>query len=264
MTAEAPALAEDFVGIKVDDREARSGVKIVRGLRAEAPITTEHMFFADYAFRGAHREDLDRRPTIGIEVASLSDFCGKVATVVAGQSRFVFQAAGMRERFDVCYHILKGKLRPDDKGYVKIWGADTSGMSMVRARGELNLASAYGVQTIETWNEEEVVWEILHLWKLWNKPVEEHKAFRKVHPVYETSGMPTSFLPLAPELAKHVEALSAYPEIGYQRALDAIRTLGSLQLLHIMPVEQLETIPGWGPTTARKFKRFIAERPFDA
>lgn len=231
--------------LTIDDREPVHHPHIVLPLRSRI---REHRIarleFGDYAFLGYPNESLGRPVTVGIELCTPSDLCGKL-----GDGRLVFQLSGLLEKYDTAILMIDGTISPNKDGYVFIGHGIRNGVKYERLMDTLFAAQSHGLIFRQTTN---VVDAIDQTMRYWSKPPEEHTTFRSQPWVTREATMS-----LAPEINDRVGTLMTLPGIGEQRAIDLLKMFGSVGAIANMPPSMLAKVPGIGHGTAHKIHEYI-------
>lgn len=237
--------------ILIDSREALAHpivvTDIMRSLGRDNVMTKQQIEFGDYLFWGTHLPSMaeDERPSVAIELCSVPDLCGKV-----NSGRLAFQLGGMLERYDFAILLIESPIQSDRDGYVRLPGGARS-VSFERLMDILTAAQVHGTRVLFCRDRAFVPERILNLYHYFNKPIEEHKAFRPV-PVRH---LPT--IPVGQAVDDRVAMLMGIPGVGEDRAAAALKKFGSIADIMVMPAELLQTIPGWGSITAKRVRSFL-------
>lgn len=233
----------------IDDREARMHGQIVTALELEGiPCVIERSDFGDYWFTGAINTRLGRSPRIAIELSTVSDVVGKL-----NNDRLAFQLSNMLLQFDVAILMISSLIQVSSEGYV-VLPRMPKACSYDRLMDVLAAAQAHGVILINCAGTENVPKRLAHLVRYYSKDEGDHKYFRPQNVNREVT------IPIGPEIDKRIQALMALPGIGEQRAVDALKTFGSVRNVMLASESGLREIPGWGELTARKVYTFLAKQ----
>ncbi len=244
--------------VQVALEEQQHHPQIIVGLKHQyGPEAVEvvPLAFGDYLFYGAPIDS--HTPSVAIELNSVSNFLQKIST-----EELVYQVTGMLENFDVTIVIIQGDFRPDEDGYVKLYGAKGghSGIKYDRAKDIIVAAESHGVIFDYSRNLDDSLTCLIRHINIWSKPPEERKLFRA------RKQRPQRRVPVGEPMDSRVLYLMGAPSIGEDRAVAGLKHYKSLAVLHELAitgnVKALREIPGWGKGTVDTFVRFIREEIF--
>lgn len=239
---------ENLPTLTVDDREANIHTPILDALGLLGVRTcVQRMDFSDYAFSGTHNTRLDKEPSIGIEVSSVSDVIGKL-----NNDRLAFQLSNMILRFDVPILLITSPIQTTADGWV-VLPRMPKACTFDRLMDVLGAAQAHGVIVQYAAGTADVPSRIHQIVRYWSREEGSHKYFRPRDAIREVT------IPIGEEIDKRIACLMTLPGIGEQRAVDALKTFGSIRNLLLSGEDGMRMIPGWGALTAKKVMQFIAD-----
>ncbi len=240
--------AHDYPTLIVDDREHRIHTPIIDALElAGVPVQVQRMDFGDYAFTGSYNTRLDRPATVGIELSNVSDVVGKL-----NNDRLAFQLSGMLITYDISILMITSPIQISNDGYV-ILPRMPKACEYSRLMDVLGAAQAHGVIVTYCAGSEDAPARLLQTIRYWYKDEGTHKYFRPRDAIREVT------MPVGEAVDKRVSTLMTLPGIGEQRAVDALKTFGSVYNIVIAPEAALAQIPGWGVLTAKKVSAFLRD-----
>jgi len=232
----------------IDDREYRVHTPVASELElAGVPVEVKRMDFGDYAFTGCHNSKLDRPVTVGIELSTVSDVVGKL-----NNDRLAYQLSGMLITYDVTILMITSPIQVSNDGYV-ILPRMPKACSFDRLMDVLGGAQAHGVIVTYCAGSSNAPERLLQTIRYWTKEEGTHKYFRP------GAAMRDVVIPVGEAVDSRVKALMALPDIGEQRAIDALKKFGSVYNVVVSPDNALMQIPGWGVVTAKKVAHFLRE-----
>lgn len=261
------------MSIIVDSRDAASHPEIITYLRrTNCGVATEMLDFADYYFTAPPlpvqydepdspdvvRINTNPMVTVGIELSSVSDVCGKI-----NSGRLGFQLSGMIERYRIPILLIYPyptviSVR-DKRGDPERWIKTGGPLSVRYTRWEsmLYAAQMHGVRVLYS-PERDTIPETIHsLYEYWQRPYDEHKSYRPVQLEYEAR------IPLGEAVDASVSTLMTFPKVGEDKALALLKAFGSLENVLAMPEAALKMVPGVGPTVARNIRTQLENKVFE-
>jgi ERCC4-type nuclease len=234
--------------VMIDHQEARQHPTLKVGFQTELGpenvIVFDNLPFADFLFYGAPAEGII--PSIGIEVMPLANFLEKIDS-----RQLSFQVSGMVSRYHIRWLLIEGQMRPDKDGRI-INGGGPRSHDFSRARAILRSAQALGCCVDFTLNRADTLKWLLETYRFYQKDPSDHDFFRPQRTA------PSLALPLGDPIEEQILAVMHCYGIGEDKARAALAHAGSLLALSLLGEKQLQEIPGWGPTTARRWKVFLA------
>lgn len=232
--------------LTIDDREARAHPVIVQELSKHFHVEVARLDFGDYVFLGHEGIQQGIAPRIAIELSTPSDLVQK-----ANSDRLAYQLGNMLDTYDVCYLLVTSPITERD-GYVYLPGSP-SACKWERLQSLLDAAQAHGVRVSYCANSGQIGARITSIVNYWLKDPSEHKYFRP------RKGVPILSMPVGPAIDDRLLTLMSLPEVGEQRAIDALNTFGSLIGVFTARPKALQSIPGWGPKTAQMVHNYLTE-----
>lgn len=211
--------------ITVDSREARQHPEALRELKIYAAgsefkplIKTEMIQFGDYVFSGRELPNLQRRPTIAIECATVADLCGKI-----NSGRLAFQLSNMLLNYDINILMIQGALTADPKGYVVIRGATAARTQFARVWDVLFAAQAHGVIVEFLQDQKHTADRVVRNFNYYNRPYDSHTYFRP-----QQLANNEAIIPLGEALDRRVQFLMGLPSVGEDRARKLLAEFGTV------------------------------------
>lgn len=230
--------------IVVDDREARVHSETVDRLVAVhgLQIRVERLTYGDFAIMGL--EHAGRHISVGIEVSTVSDLCGKITS-----GRLSYQAAGLLQTYDVPVLLVAGPPRV----YGEHVRNGPSIFSYARLEAVLFGAQAHGMRIAYATSAEprHVASRIAALAEYYGK--KSHDFFRVTSPKLPLT------LPLSEALDRRVEMLMSIPGVGEEKARALLMHFGSVKAVALATEKELRDVSGVGPTLARRVAEFFEE-----
>ena len=185
--------------VVVDTREARVHKTIVDQVKRRQKNVNDFIIdqieFGDWMFFGREFPGLGHEPRIGIEVSTVNDLLNKITT-----NRLQVQVNGMLESFDVRMLLIIGKIESGQDGNVRRFGT-TAKIRYDRVMSILDAAAFHGVPTFFASTTTACADRIANWINYWQKPFDQHKAFRP------RQSAPSTYLPVGDALDRHVQAL---------------------------------------------------------
>lgn len=226
----------------VDDREARVHADVVSRLESvhQLAIRVERLTYGDIAVVGLEHEG--RAVSIGIEISTVSDLCGKITT-----GRLSYQAAGLISTYDVPVILVAGVPR--------VYGDNVRNgpavFSYHRLESVLFGAQAHGIKVAYAVGPEphNVASRISSIIQYYTK--EKHDFFRATSPKLPLT------LPLTEALDRRVEMLMSIPGVGEDKARSLLMHFGTVKAITAATEKDLQQVSGIGPTLARRIVEFF-------
>ena len=222
--------------------------------RVHCPVTLATLEGGDVAFEGNGPNGLGY--TIGIELKQLEDMLGSMRSGrLAGD-----QLHKMSADYDMCYLIVQGQYRPDERGNITVqrrrngrteWtvldlAANHEKASVCFRYSELDkfivsLEMKKNVVVVRSTTVMETVWQIINRYNWWQKAWEAHDS---TDPIKTQAQMVFSKVSLLRDMA------SRLPGIGWTRSKEVEKTFRSIHHMVNAPVEMWLAVEGVGEKTA--------------
>lgn len=247
--------------ILVDPRVGSSQFRdpISQRVNCEVLYANPQLSGGDFAFEGNGPND--KTLAIGIELKTIEDMLGSMRS-----DRMALQLAEMNGIYDICYVIIQGQYKPDDKGNL---------MTLRRGGWQL-LDLAYGhskaskcfryaeldkyinglevrknVIIVRSTCMIETVWQIVNRYNWWQKPWEEHSSTDPIKTQVDV-------MFTKPSLIRVIA--SNLPGIGWVRSKAVEQAFLNTHNMVNAPHEAWEAIEGIGEKTAHNVWKALRER----
>lgn len=247
--------------IKVDDREQRDHPQVyatlLKNLGHQNVLKQRHEY-GDYVWDGATftlPDGTQKTPTVGVEYATLSDVIGKITSGRYGQ-----QLSGMRLTYDVSILLIEGAIyAAKGTDNLQIFG---SPVSFPKSRFEAIRFSTemHGIRVFNANTRDECAALLIHWYRWWQEDPADHQMFRQREAEIQLdrgdlgpNELPFD-VPIGEPIDRAVSTLQSMVHgLGRTRAVAALDKFHDLRTIFMLPESALRTVPGWGPTMAKKF-----------